>query len=396
MEGMVGTMSDQPVTSKRWVWGYVLHNLTLKEPLECEYLAIVPHSDARVQPIVGESPLARCLVENFTDQLGRPRHPSVLVLREDTPATIRQIDAVVSFRNLIAITCVIFGWQQSIGGPTVWGTLYSDYFDFYPTTITADGKAVRTITPAVNDFGYPKEIHGQTSPGLPSIQSLGMVEPDESLVHLLMEAWNDLYVGPKRFEHEATALFRSLQVAYLAAAMPMSNERSIHDYGTAIALWVSAFEILAHPVASGGTGKADFEKVKELLEKHVWSRPELRECKHVVIYGGNKHDANLVVNLYWQLYRARNDFLHGNPVSREHLFPFGNDKRPPLPHLAPLVYKAALLGYLDRFEFRAKEPRPDLAAMELPDPAFDRAIYEAMKNLRFEEAILHAVQDRTE
>jgi hypothetical protein len=390
-------VSDQVADPKQWVWGYVLHNLTLKEPLECEYLAVVPHSDARLQPIVAASPLARCLVENFTDQLGRPRHPSVLVLREDAPATVRQIDAVVSFRNLIAIPCVIFGWQQSMGGPNVWGTLYSDYFDFYPTTITADGKAVRTISPALNDFGYPKEIRGQTSPGLPStsIASLGTVEPDRPLVDMMMEVWNDLYTGPKRFEHEATALFRSLQVAYVAAAMPMSNERSIHDYGTRIALWVSAFEILAHPVASGGTGKADFEKVKELLERHIWSKPELRDCKYAVNYRGEMHDVNLVVNLYWELYQARNDFLHGNPVSRERLFPFGNDKRPPLPHLAPLVYKTALLSYLDRFEFWPKEPKPDLAGMELPDPACDRTIFEAMKNLRFEEAILHAVQDRT-
>ena len=391
-------MSDQSVAPKRWRWAYILHNLTCKESLESDYLAIVPHSNNRVQQLVEICPLARCLIENFTDQMGRQRHPSVLVVRDDAdaPETVRRVDAVVSFRNLIAISSVIFGWQQSIGGPNVWGTLYSDYFDFYPTMITADGKALRTISPALNDLGYPKDFHGQTSPGLPptSVASLGTVEPDEALVHLLMEAWNDLYIGPKRFDHKATALFRSLQVAYLAAAMPMSNERSIHDYGTTIALWVSAFEILAHPVASGGTGKANFEKVKELLEKQVWSKLELRDRKYTVTYAGNKHDVNLVVNLYWELYQARNDFLHGNPVSRERLFPFTNDKRPPLPHLAPLVYKTALLGFLDGFQFRPKEPEPDLMAMDLPDPAFDRAIIAGMKNLCFEKAILQAIEDR--
>ena len=390
-------MNESSRTPKRWLLGYVLHNLTLNEPLlESDFLAIVPHSDSRVQRIVAASQLGRCLVENFTDHLGCRRNPSLLVIREDAPESVRQIDAVVSFRNLIAISCVIFGRQQSIGGPNVWGTHYSDYFDFYPVTINTDGTAALIISPALHGLIQPRDIHGQTSPDLPSTESLGAVEPDEVLVHLLMEAWSDLYVGPTRFEHEATALFRSLQVAYLAAAMPMSNERSIHDYGTRIGLWVSACEILAHPGASGGTGRADFEKVKELLERHVWSSVELRDSKYSVTFRGQQHLVNLVVNLYWELYQARNDFLHGNPVSRERLFPFRNEKRPSLLYLAPSVYKTALLGFLDGFQFHPKEPETDLAAIGLPDSAFDNAVVASVKKLPFENAILHAIRDRTE
>jgi hypothetical protein len=104
----------------------------------------------------------------------------------------------------------------------------------------------------------------------------------------------------------------------------------------------------------------------------------------------------LAAYLYWEIYRARNDFLHGNPVSRERLFPFKNDKRPPLPHLAPLIYKTALLGFLERFQFQPKEVELDLAAMHPPDPALDRALLRGLRNLRFEEAILYAIQDKTE
>jgi hypothetical protein len=269
-------MSDPPTASKRWLCGYVLHNLTCKEPLESDYLAIVPASDSRVQEIVATSRLCRNLVENITDQYGHKREPSVLVIREDAPERVRHIDAVVSFRNLIAISCVVLGWQKSISSHNPWGTLYADYFDFYPTTIMSDGKYSRTISAALIDFGKPNEIHPQSSPGLPSTDWWG-AETDEMLLHPLAEAWNDLYVGLRHSEREATALFRSLQVAYLAAGMPISNEMSIHDWGSRIALWISACEILAHPAVGRNEGNSGFVPVKDLLKKQVWSNRELRE-----------------------------------------------------------------------------------------------------------------------
>lgn len=386
-------MSAPTVPAKQWLLGYILHNLTCKKPFDSEYMAIAPHSDPRVQQIVATSQLRRCLVENFTDQLGSQRHPSVLVVREDAPETVRDIDAVVSFRNLFAISCVIFGQQQSIRGPNVRGTLYSDYFDFYPIMITPDGTGVWTMSPALNDFDYPKEIHGKTSPSLPRTECLG-VEPDEMLVNRLIEAWSDLYIGTRRFEREATVLFRSLQVAYHAAAMPVSNLPSIHDYGVRIGLWISAFEILAHPAVDGIKNKVNFDKVKELLGKQTWSKAELRDCKHDVHYDSKCHKVNLVVKIYRDLYEARNKFMHGNPVSPENLFPFKNNKRPPLTHLAPLIYKTALLGFLDRFQFRPKESAPDLNAMKLSNLAIDRAVACILKKEAFENAILEAIHDR--
>jgi hypothetical protein len=43
-----------------------------------------------------------------------------------------------------------------------------------------------------------------------------------------------------------------------------------------------------------------------------------------------------------------------------------------------------------------KEPRPGISAMKLPAPAFDGAFVEGGTRLGFEEAILRAIQDRTE
>jgi hypothetical protein len=388
-------MTQAASDTKKWLWIYAVHNLTLKEPLDTEYLALVPHSDPRLQPIVATSPVARCLIENFTNQQGRHRNPSVLILREDAPESVRNIDAIVSFRNLIAVPCVIFGWQQSMGALNVWGTLYSDYFDFYPTTISKDGKYASTVSSALNAFGEPGNIHGQTSPELPSTEMWG-AQYDEDLVGVLAEVWKELYVGTKRFKREANTLFRSLQVAYGAAAMPRGNVSSIYDWGVRVAAWVSACEILAHPKASRGTGNTGFMAVKELLEREVWSRHELRRRKYCITYAGKRHNVNLVVKLYMELYQARNDFLHGNPVSRRHLFPFRNAKRPVLPHLAPLIYKTALLGYLQRFPFHQTPPKVNFEKLKDHHADFERALVQSLKRTPFEEGLLKATQDRQE
>src|ERR1035438_4263226 len=131
-------MSTPNVPAKQWLLGYVFHNLTSKNPFDSEYMAIAPHSDPRVQQIVATSQPGRCLVGNFTDQFGTNRNLSVLIVRNDAPAQMRAIDAAVSFRNLVAISCVVQGQQESLGQLNVRGTLYTDFFDFYPTTITAD------------------------------------------------------------------------------------------------------------------------------------------------------------------------------------------------------------------------------------------------------------------
>ena len=382
-------------SSKRWQWGFLLHNLTCKQPFGSDYLAIAPHTDTRVQAIVANSSLGQSLLENFTDQFEHKTHPSVLIIREDAPESVRHIDAVVSFRNVFAFSCLIRSWQQNIGGPSACYPLFSDYFDFYPITLDADGIRIYGKSPALRVMGQPKAIHGQISAGLPNSEHL-FIEQDDDLSNLLLKAWQHVYVNPSSIKSEARALFRSLQTAYHAAAMPMPNQQSIHDYGTRIALWISAFEILCHPSGCGGLGKADFEKVKELLETQTWSNSEMRDCKYPVTSRKACVNVNLVVALYWELYQARNDFLHGNPVSRNRLFPFRNAKRPPLLHLAPLIYKAGLLGFLKRFQSPADQLQQDLGEFDLCNPAWEKAVIEAGKTHAFETAILHAIQDRSD
>ena len=68
--------------------------------------------------------------------------------------------------------------------------------------------------------------------------------------------------------------------------------------------------------------------------------------------------------MYLELNHARNDFFHGNPVTERRLFPFRNKERPPLPHLAPVLFWIALTQYLPQVTRRKKVERLGVAIQE--------------------------------
>jgi hypothetical protein len=73
------------------------------------------------------------------------------------------------------------------------------------------------------------------------------------------------------------------------------------------------------------------------------------------------------------MYAARNDFLHGNPVRRGTLLPWGSEIGVSLPGVAGLVFRTALAAYLhDRY---AREPRSCTDEAPFAE-GFDQTIYE--------------------
>ena len=93
--------------------------------------------------------------------------------------------------------------------------------------------------------------------------------------------------------------------------MPGGSDATEYDVGRAVALWVSAFEILAHD-----GNRADFPRVLSLLGRVQWLKPSLKvQDRQVKIRKGAPIQTNLAGVIYERLYRARNDFLHGNPIT---------------------------------------------------------------------------------
>ena len=230
-----------------WIIIFALPDLNLKESIGNENIAIVPHNDSRTIEITKNSSYAKALVGNFKDQFGRKAYPSLLILSDTAPKHLRDIDAIVGFRNIVALFNIIKGHEHSLTSTFVAFPLYSNYFDFYPITITKDDDGFLTQSPSLS--GYDDEwrnFSGQTSPGLAGPGHV-RAETSGDLFDQLHKVWKRRYLRKRYSEWSTRVLFRSLEMAYQATAMPFKNHSTIYDYGTSASLWVSAFEILSHP-----------------------------------------------------------------------------------------------------------------------------------------------------
>jgi hypothetical protein len=233
---------------------------------------------------------------------------------------------------------------------------WSDYFDLYAFTATTDDElAARSL--ASLEINRPDQFSGQRAPHLASSQRLSF-GLDRAVLAGSLRQWDQRFLKGRQ-EWKTRVLFRSLEIACQASRVPAVGTRTptIHDMGVGIALWVSALEILSHP----RTGKANLGTVLDLLARADWLDPKLKATRFQVEYPKkNIRRINWAQRFYYELYRARNDFLHGNPVAAGRLFPARRSGGPTLLHCAPLVYKAALSGVLPAA--RTKAAKGDLSA----------------------------------
>lgn len=341
-----------------WEIAFVLPNLRLEAAVDEEFIALAPSTDARINEYAATNAAARELIGNFEDQFGNRRPISAIILRNDAPPQTKTLEALTSFRNLFAISCVLNGWQYQIGNPNVFLTLYSDFFDLYPWAPNRrKSDDLVLIGPALESVRKAKGFKGQTSPDLPAMGSLIKAAPDQTIFDALKSRWRRRFGGGSRKEWHTTALFRSLAVAYQASALPTKNVATIYDYGTTMGIWVSAFETLLHP----RVGKVGLESVLRAFDRSSWLYPGLRHRRFKITYvgvaGRRQERVNRVKAFYYQLYKARNDFLHGNDVRLSKLLLNQNPKLLDLTKVAPLLYSVALHCVLDTSKMiKSKNP----------------------------------------
>jgi hypothetical protein len=329
-----------------WSIVFVLPNIKVEKPIGNEWISIVPHDDARISETILTNPFTRALVENFEDQFERKVYPSLLIVKNNAPDHIRDIEAIVGFRNAFALSTIIMGHEHSLTSKFVAYPLYSDYFDIYPITISRDNDGFITRSPSVLGFDDEyKNFRGQRSPSLAGLGSVS-VRQDDRLFNLLERIWERRFVKRKLNEWPTRALFRSLEMAYQATTIPFKNHSTIYDYGSSASLWVSAFDILTHP----RKGKTGLLSVLNLLGTYEWDTRVIKRKSYKVKYGKRDHQVNLVQKLYKELYDTRNDFLHGNPVKPDRLYPFRNKNTHLITRYAPIIYKVALQSFLNQFE----------------------------------------------
>ena len=251
--------------------------------------------------------------------------------------------ALIDFRNLIAICCILNAWQAYLLRGQ-WFTLgqYSEYFSLYPIVPNDSNKYLVIFSPAVHGIDLPSQFSGQTIPELggPAYE----IEHDPYIFSSLINEWERKHIRGRLLEPRINILFRSLNVAVQASSIPDTNWGSIFDYGARLMQWVSAFEILARPSINQNVSK---ENVLNLIGRFPFSCKNLKYKRYIVSKRNSiVRRGNLSQCLCHQIYKARHDFTHGNPVTSKSVFPWYKTQRYPLNYFAPLIYKILLICYL--------------------------------------------------
>jgi hypothetical protein len=350
-------MIKQAAAPTDWEFGYVLPNLVLPDEHDKSHgtwpdgisfgsglIAIVRFNDPRVVELRSSEAVVEQILSSFVNEYGKPYGPAVLILRKSAPDKVRRnLEAIVAFRNAVALAFVLrarAAGERGFGGqdPT-----WSDTFDFHPVQIGGTGRMILQSPALLSVVSDTARLRLTPSPYLPTEGR--RLWPDNYLFRSFDKAWARRYQSKSKTENFGGRLFRSLEAAYQACAIGAKNEGSLNEYGAQIALWVSAIEILAWPEKRN----ADLDSVLSLLDNDALDpRTRERRYKAKVKKKGTRRLSALQRG-YMYLYRARNRFLHGNPVSAGTLLTLTRrGERVGLPRLAAAVYRAALVAYLDR------------------------------------------------
>ena len=329
----------------------VLPNLCLTDAIECgDHAAIVPSTDARAEALAKDDPNLGGFLTRFTDAFGKKITPSILLFRADAPKQYLSGEAISGLRDAMSISAVAVNRAHQLNRGAACYFVWSDFFSVYPWMVAKDRSGLIAYTPAMAAFHDVSEFGGQCSPQI-FIQPMDRTDFDRPLRAELIAWWQRRY-GKADSTHTEIALFRALNMAFSASSVPSGQEITYYDVGRQIALWVSAFEILAHP---GEGGKANLKTVYELLKIAPWKNSASKAEAHACY--NNRGDTLMSINgcwLYGLLYQARNNFLHGNPVAAKSLrLP---SKRNLIEIAAPL-FRMALAGFL-RLTFPEEKGRP--------------------------------------
>jgi hypothetical protein len=322
---------------------FALPNVQVHSSIEVDGIALVSAHDDRIKQLTAQYPNYATYLASFHNEFGAAVSPSSILVKDDAPISYRGVDALASFRDVVAFSSIPYTWMREFefgGGQD--GPKYANTFVFYPWMLDKNYQhlAVRSLA----TLGFQDDVsklQAQTSPAISFCYMIPRMFDAPMLVALL-KRWQRRYSGGKPPWRDR-AVFRSLNMAIAAATMPTHADITQYDLGRMAALWVSAFEILAHPPYGTLNG---FKQVYSLLERIKWNNSHCNKA----IYSAYPHKRSasrkiLPCWIYGQLNGARNDYLHGNRISKDQLISPRSQRA--LLFYAPVLYRMALASFLD-------------------------------------------------
>lgn len=278
-------------------------------------LVLMGSEDDRYGQLQAENPVMAKYLAAFRAPDGTQVWPSI-VIRD---ASLPQVDAgrLRSFRNAIAVSCVLRSHIERYTMNAVMGVYCTDLFDFYPVSVSSDGTDLIGQTPfEVSGWMEVDRFAGSTTPSVIHPQHVRVI-PDEWLMIWLLNLLEIKY--QRRADVQLrNHVFRSIELACYALRAPIVNLGAQADFGVALSLWVSAFEALAYP----GIGDVHYSHVSSLITAVLWRCRRLRRktCANVGRERKpqkTRKKVSLPVQVYARLYYNRNRHAHGNPLPKE-------------------------------------------------------------------------------
>lgn len=362
-----------------WLPIYFLPNVKLEVAIEACSICLAPAHDERVTYERSATPNFDALLRRFSTNFGEHFTPAVLFIKEDAPEALRSVDILAGFRDALVASTVPLSRSWAMDRRQPRGLMFSEYLDIYPWNLDKNNEYMICSTPAAGGLHEVSAFHGQSSPAL-FRQSLNAFDIDWPVLDAILPRWNTWAISPNN-DWSQTALFRSLNMANAAARMPGGRDITLHDIGRQVALWISAFEILVHP---GGSGRANSRKVRELLQSGSVGKESLRTRSLNHKDGGDRTVSPLEF-LCLELYRVRNAFLHGNPVSPADLILPISGKS--IYNYAAPLYRSALASFL-KIDFT--EPTPNESDQIAVERWARRSSQHSMTRYAIEAALLTA------
>jgi hypothetical protein len=249
-----------------WIPMFAMPNVQPQKPIEIDGIAFVSVFDDRIKALRAKYANYDSYLNQFSNEFGVKVNPSTIMVWEDSPPIYKRVDALGSFRDAIAISSISKTWAHILRyGGHMDGPRYSNTFSFYPWLLDKNYKNVATQSIATFGIQQLPKMHGQSVPALSFCRLLpNMI--DDALLDELLRRWARRY-STETPHWTDRALFRSLNMATAAANLPGHADITLYDLGRLVALWVSAFEILAHPPYGRQNG---YKQVYGLLKAIQW------------------------------------------------------------------------------------------------------------------------------
>ena len=348
-----------------WTPMFALPNIHVVKAIEVPHFGLLAANDVRVMELRKQHKNFEFYLDQFSTEFGVKAPPSLLMWEDKGPQSYRTTEAISAFRDAIALSIIPYTWSRSLRYQRAEKLRFSDWFKIFPWMTDKNYEYVIMQNTGGLNLHDTKLLQAQTTPGL-SQESIRATDIDETLLRALLKRWEIRFQNNKP-DWDDLKLFRSLNMANVAAAFPSQGDFTPYDSGRAIALWASAFEILAHP----GNGQSGHLQVYDLLEKAKWKSTACKEARHPAMAPPHaRRPRILACAIYSRIHTARNDYLHGNPVADVQLLiePYGRF----LLDYAPVLFRMALTAFLD-LEFQ-----------ELPPTGADKATHEAFDERAFQ------------